>query len=41
VKISLSRYNELLEIPKANLKNTILNIFLEFRKGFKAYEYNF
>ena len=38
LSIKLSRYNELLDIPKANLRATIVKEFLKHIKNFKAYE---
>jgi hypothetical protein len=38
--IKLSRYNDMLEIPKANLRTTIVKEFLKHISDFKAYESN-
>jgi hypothetical protein len=38
IKIMLSRYSDLLGIPKANLRNTIVKHFLAHIGDFKAYE---
>jgi hypothetical protein len=34
----LSRYTDLLEMPKANMRNTILQHYLKYIGDFKAYE---
>ena len=38
VKIMISRYSDLLGIPKANLRNTIIKHYLRHIGDFKAYE---
>jgi hypothetical protein len=38
IKISLNRYSDLLGIPKANLRKTIVQNFLRYIREFKAYE---
>ena len=40
VKIMLSRYADLLELPKANMRNTILQQYLKYIGDYKAYESN-
>ena len=40
VKIMISRYSDLLEIPKAKLRKTIVEHFLEHIGNFKEYEAN-
>ena len=40
IKIMLSRYNNLLEIAKANMRNIILQHYLKRIGNFKEYEYN-
>ena len=40
VRIMLSRFSDLLDIPKANMRNAILQHYLQYIGDFKAYESN-